>query len=154
MAVRPAASGGIPPIARLLGLSGLLPQLGAVALLLSGDPQSRYSALAIAYAYAAIILSFLGGLWWGLAARTDSPPRWLWFASVAPSLIALVTAWPWMVGLRWPGPSLVVLGISLIGALLVDRALVRAGIAPPGWMALRIPLSLGLGILTILAAIL
>ena len=154
MAVRPAASGGIPPIARLLGLSGLLPQLGAVALLLSGDPQSRYSALAIAYAYAAIILSFLGGLWWGLAARTDSPPRWLWFASVAPSLVALVTAWPWMVGLRWPGPSLVVLGISLIGALLVDRALVRAGIAPPGWMALRIPLSLGLGILTILAAIL
>ena len=146
------ATGGIPPIARLLGLSGLLPQLAAVALLLSGDPQSRYSALAIAYAYAALILSFLGGLWWGLAARSDSPPRWLWFASVAPSLIALATAWPWMVGLRWPGPSLVVLGVSLIAALLVDRALVRAGIAPPGWMALRVPLSLGLGILTMLAA--
>ena len=152
MPVRPTATGGIPPIARLLGLSGLLPQLAAVALLLSGDPQRRFSALAIAYAYAAIILSFLGGLWWGLAARADSPPRWLWFASVAPSLIALVTAWPWMVGLRWPGPSLVVLGISLIAALLVDRALVRAGIAPPGWMALRIPLSLGLGVLTMLAA--
>ncbi len=152
MTKRPAAAGGIPPIARLLGLSGLLPQLAAVALLLSGDPQSRFSALAIAYAYAAIILSFLGGLWWGLAARTDSPPRWLWFASVAPSLIALVTAWPWMVGLRWPGPSLVVLGISLIAALLVDRALVKAGIAPPGWMKLRMPLSLGLGVLTMLAA--
>jgi len=152
MPVQPAASGGIPPLARLLGLSGLLPQLGAVALLLSGDPQSRFSALAIAYAYAAIILSFLGGLWWGLAARAESPPRWLWFASVAPSLIALGTAWPWMVGLRWPGPSLVVLGFSLIAALLVDRALVRAGIAPHGWMTLRVPLSLGLGVLTILAA--
>ena len=152
MPQQPAATGGIPPIARALGLSGLLPQLAAVALLLSGDPQSRFSALAIAYAYAAIILSFLGGLWWGLAARTDSPPRWLWFASVAPSLIALVTAWPWMVGLRWPGPSLVVLGISLIAALLVDRALVKAGIAPPGWMKLRMPLSLGLGVLTMLAA--
>jgi hypothetical protein len=146
------ASGGIPPIARLLGLTGLLPQLAAIGLLLDGDPQSRFSALAIAYAYAALILSFLGGLWWGLAARTDTPPRWLWFASIAPSLIALVTAWPWMVGLRWPGPSLVVLGISLIGALLVDRALVRDGIAPPGWMALRVPLSLGLGVLTMLAA--
>ena len=152
MPVQPAATGGIPPLARLLGLSGLLPQLGAVALLLSGDPQSRFSALAIAYAYAAIILSFLGGLWWGLAARAESPPRWLWFASVAPSLIALGTAWPWMVGLRWPGPSLVVLGFSLIAALLVDRALVRAGIAPHGWMTLRVPLSLGLGVLTILAA--
>ena len=151
MSERPV-TGGIPPVARLLGLTGLLPQLAAVGLLLAGDPQSRFSALAIAYAYAAIILSFLGGLWWGLAARTDGAPPWLWFASVAPSLIALVTAWPWMVGLRWPGPSLVVLGISLIGALLVDRALVRAGIAPPGWMALRVPLSLGLGILTLLAA--
>ena len=37
-------------------------------------------------------------------------------------------------------------------ALLVDRALVRAGIAPPGWMALRVPLSLGLGVLTLAAA--
>ncbi|MBD8639851.1 DUF3429 domain-containing protein [Sphingomonas sp. CFBP 13733] len=152
MAPAPAPSGGIPPIARLLGLSGLLPQIGAVALLLGNDPASRFSALAVAYAYAALILSFLGGLWWGLAARTEVAPRWLWFASVAPSLIALVTAWPWMVGLRWPGPSLVVLGISLIGALLVDRALVRAGIAPPGWMALRVPLSLGLGVLTLAAA--
>ena len=34
MPVQPAATGGIPPLARLLGLSGLLPQLGAVALLL------------------------------------------------------------------------------------------------------------------------
>ena len=146
------ASGGIPPVARLLGLSGLLPQIAAVALLLGGDPQSHYAALAVAYAYAALILSFLGGLWWGLAARTESPPRWLWVASVAPSLIAFASAWPWMVGLRWPGPSLVVLGLSLIGALVVDRALVRDGIAPPGWMALRVPLSLGLGVLTMLAA--
>jgi hypothetical protein len=46
----------------------------------------------------------------------------------------------------------VVLGVSLVGALLVDRALVRSGIAPPGWMALRVPLSLGLGVLTMLAA--
>ena len=150
----PAAGGGIPRFAQMLGLVGLLPQLAAVALLLGDDPESRFSALAVAYAYAALILSFLGGLWWGLAARTEAAPRWLWVASIAPSLIALVTAWPWMVGLRWPGPSLVVLGLSLIGALLVDRALVRAGIAPPGWMALRLPLSLGLGALTLVAAIL
>ena len=149
----PAAGGGIPRFAQMLGLAGLLPQLAAVALLLGDDPESRFSALAVAYAYAALILSFLGGLWWGLAARTESAPRWLWVASIAPSLIARVTAWPWMVGLRWPGPSLVVRGLSLIGALLVDRALVRTGIAPPGWMALRLPLSLGLGALTLVAAI-
>ena len=71
-----------------------------------------------------------------------------------PSLIALVSAWPWMVGERWPGPSLVLLGVALIAALAIDVALVRRGIAPPGWLVLRVPLSLGLGTLTILAALL
>ncbi len=149
-----SVSGGIPRIARWLGLSGLLPQIAVVATLLGGDPGVRFSALALGYAYAALILSFLGGLWWGLAARApDRAPDWLWIASVAPSLIALATAWPWMVGLAWPGPSLVVLGVSLIAALLVDRRLVALGLAPPGWMALRVPLSLGLGALTLVAAV-
>ena len=45
-------------------------------------------------------------------------------------------------------------GVALIAALLVDRALVRLGLAPPGWMRLRVPLSLGLGALTIVAGLL
>lgn len=145
-------SGGIPSIAQMLGLSGLLPQIAVIILLLTGDAQGRFSALALGYAYAAIILSFLGGLWWGLAARADHPPRWIWVAAVAPSLIALASAWPWAVGLPWPGPSLVLLGVALVAALAVDRALVAQGLAPTGWMRLRVPLSLGLGGLTVLAA--
>ena len=148
----PDLTGGIPPIAQMLGLSGLLPQIAVVVLLVTGDAQGRFSALALGYAYAAIILSFLGGLWWGLAARAEHPPRWIWIAAVAPSLIALASAWPWAVGLAWPGPSLVMLGVALIAALAVDRALVARGLAPAGWMRLRVPLSLGLGGLTILAA--
>lgn len=142
----------LPRAAYALGLAGLLPQIAAVAVLARGDTAGRYVALALAYAYAALILSFLGGLWWGLAAKAEAPPRWLWFASVAPSLIALASAWPWAVGLAWPAPSLIVLGLALIAALGVDHALVRIGIAPSGWMRLRAPLSLGLGALTIVAA--
>lgn len=145
-------TGGIPPIAQILGLSGLLPQIGVVLLLVTGDAQGRFSALALGYAYATVILSFLGGLWWGLAARAEHPPRWIWIAAVTPSLIALASAWPWAVGLAWPGPSLVMLGVALIAALAIDRALVVRGLAPTGWMRLRMPLSLGLGGLTILAA--
>ena len=59
-----------------------------------------------------------------------------------------------MVGLAWPGPSLVALGIALIAALGVDVALVRDGFTPPGWLRLRVPLSLGLGLLTLVAALL
>lgn len=125
-----------------------------VAVLLQGRLEERFIALSIAYAYAALILSFLGGLWWGLAARAERPPTWLWFASVSPSLIALASAWPWAVGEPWPGPSLILLGITLIGSLAVDRALMRAEIAPPGWLRLRLPLSLGLGAFTLAAALL
>jgi hypothetical protein len=37
--------------------------------------------------------------------------------------------------------------------LLVDRHLMNRGDAPPDWMRLRTPLSLGLGALTILAGV-
>ena len=149
-----AARPGLPPVARALGYAGLLPQIAAVLVLATGGPSVRFTALALAFAYAALILSFLGGLWWGLAASADRAPAWLWFAAVVPSLIALASAWPWTVGLRWPGPSLIMLGIALIVALAVDRRLVRLGIAPTDWLALRAPLSLGLGVLTIAAALL
>ena len=142
----------LPPIARRLGYAGLLPQVAAVLALASGDLDWRFVALSSAFAYAALILSFLGGMWWGLAsADVDHAPGWLWIAAVEPSLIALGTAIPWMIGAAWPGPSLIALGSALILSLLVDRRIVAYGLAPDGWMALRLPLSLGLGTLSIAA---
>ncbi|EDX80246.1 hypothetical protein BBAL3_1403 [Brevundimonas sp. BAL3] len=58
----------LPPFARVLGFAGLLPQAAAVAVLILGGPDVRFAALSLAYAYAALIFSFLGGVWWGLAA--------------------------------------------------------------------------------------
>jgi hypothetical protein len=148
------ASPAVPPLARALGLAGLLPQMAALAIVASGDPRWAFSALSLAYAYAALILSFLGGLWWGLAARAgDEAPGWLWLAAVVPSLVALATAIPWAIGAEWPGPSLVLLGLALIAALAVDLRLVRLGLAPRWWLKLRTPLSVGLGILSIATAL-
>ena len=145
----------LPPVALRLGYAGLLPQLVAVAALASGDLDWRFTALAAAFAYAALILSFLGGIWWGIAASVAGrAPAWLWIVAVVPSLVAFASAIPWVIGAPWPGPSLLVLGSALIAALAVDLRLVRLGLAPAAWMALRAPLSLGLGGLTILAALL
>ncbi|OYY79661.1 MAG: DUF3429 domain-containing protein [Sphingomonas sp. 28-62-20] len=141
-----------PSFARLLGAAGLLPQLAVAFVLLEHNNELRFSALAMGYAYAALILSFLGGLWWGLAAKTAAAPAWLWAVAVLPSLIALGSAAPWAVGEPWPGPSLIVLGVALIAALGVDWQLQRTAIAPPWWLKLRVPLSAGLGTLTILLA--
>lgn len=154
MAAAPPAPSRVPTLARALGFAGLLPQLAALALVASGDPRWSFSALSLAYAYAALILSFLGGIWWGLAARAGADaPGWLWIAAVVPSLVALATAIPWAIGAEWPGPSLVLLGLALIAALAVDLRLVRLGLAPGWWLALRTPLSVGLGILSIATAL-
>lgn len=154
MAAAPPAPSRVPTLARALGFAGLLPQLAALALVASGDPRWSFSALSLAYAYAALILSFLGGIWWGLAARAGADaPGWLWVAAVVPSLVALATAIPWAIGAEWPGPSLVLLGLALIAALAVDLRLVRLGLVPGWWLALRTPLSVGLGILSIATAL-
>ncbi len=141
-----------PTIARLLGFAGLFPHIAVVLILLERNNELRFSALAMGYAYAALILSFLGGLWWGVAARAERAPVWLWVAAVMPSLVALASAIPWATGAPWPGPSLIVIGVALIAALGVDWQLQRARLVPDWWLRLRVPLSLGLGGLTLAMA--
>lgn len=143
----------VPPPAKLLGLAGLLPQLAAALLVALGPLDWRFTALALAFAYAALILSFLGGLWWGLAAAARQVPDWIYWAAVAPSLFALATCIPWSIGTDWPGPSLIALGLAILVSLFVDMRLDRMGIAPRWWLGLRLPLSLGLGSLSMIAGI-
>lgn len=136
---------------RVLGFAGLLPQLACLLAAWFGGPEWRYSALAIGWAYAALIFSFLGGMWWGLAAgaqaRGAAVPHWLWIAAVVPSLLALATIIPWLIGQPWPGPSLMLLGIGIaVSPLLVDRHL--SALTPEWWMGLRWILSIGLGTLS------
>lgn len=142
----------LPRVALRLGFAGLIPQ--AIALfLVATDAEQRWSALAVGYAYASFIFSFLGGVWWGQALSTKDAPRWIYSAAVAPSLIALATYLPWVVGAAWPGPSLIVLGLCLVASPLVDRAIGQNLTLPSGWMRLRLLLSIGLGGLTLLLAL-
>ena len=144
----------LPAVARRLGFAGLLPQALLVALVLSGNPEFSEPAIHLALAYSALILSFLGGTWWGLAAGSKDPARfWIWLAAVTPSLIAFAALGAVLSG-QAPQLGLCIVGGSLIAALGVDYRLVKGGLCPSGWLALRIPLSLGLGSLTILIAIL
>lgn len=137
---------------RLLGLAGLLPPLLLTLAALFGPAEWQWSALAVAYAYAALIFSFLGGIWWGLAAAYNDAPGWIYVAAILPSLIALATYLPWILGLSWPGPSMLLLGLCLMGSPLVDQRLVVAGIESSWMLRLRWILSLGLGVLTLTMA--
>ncbi len=139
----------ISPQARRLGYAGLTPQLIAFLLVLDGG-ESGYVGLSGAYGYAAIIFSFLGGMWWGLALQRQDAPRWIFIAAVMPSLIAFGTYLPWTIGAPWPEPSMLVIGACIMASPLVDLAI---GGLSAAWIRLRWHLSLGLGGLTIATAL-
>ena len=146
-------SGRMSSLARWLGLAGLLPQILLTAVVIGFPAKFSPPAIGLALVYSGLILSFIGGAWWGLAAHhKERVPSWIWLAAIAPSLIAFAAIGAWTIG-RSPGPSLTITGTSVIAALGVDFKLAANGLCPPGWLRLRTPLSLGLGGLTILIAI-
>lgn len=132
--------------ARQLGYLGLLPQALLLVAVASGS-DLKWSALAAAFGYAAMIFSFLGGVWWGQGLARADAPSWIFAVAVAPSLIGFAAFLPWVWGFDWPGPSLLALGMGIALSPLVDRAIDGW---PSGWMTLRWRLSLGLGGMTAL----
>jgi len=133
-------SDSTPPRAALaLGFAGLLPSLAVLAALLAW-PASRPAAAAAGLAYGAVIASFVGGAWWGLAAAKaprERLPRHLVLA-VVPSLIA------WPAPLVPPAAGFALLALLFAVLLPMDGRLVAEGTAPGWWMGLRRPLSLGM----------
>jgi hypothetical protein len=122
------------PLVKQLGYAGLLPFLaGALLVWLVRADVHAYAALALSV-YAALILSFLGGLHWGLAMRQARPSSAALVWGVVPSLVA------WPAALMPPDAGLVVHGLMFIACYLVDRNLYPPqGVA--GWLTLRFRLS-------------
>ena len=78
----------LPRPAKVFGLAGLLPQAICLLLVLRDGPE-RWLAQAAACFYPAIILSFLGGLWWMAALLTGARSAWMGALAVKPSLMGL-----------------------------------------------------------------
>ena len=117
-----------------------------------GGEADRWFALAAGCCYAAVILSFLGGLWWMAGLLSGRTGEGFYALAVAPSLIAWAALLPWCFGWSWPGPSLLVLGGSLLASPLVDRQLARTMTLPADWLRLRMVLAGGLGLSTMALA--
>lgn len=133
------------------GLAGLIPQAICLALVLNGGPE-RWFALAAACFYAALILSFLGGMWWMGAMLGGIRTRRVYGMAVTPLLLGLAALLPWSAGWDWPGPSLVALSLVLLLSPLVDRALAPHVAWPASWLRLRIVLASALGSMTLIIA--
>lgn len=132
----------------VLGLSGLAPQALCLVLVLAPGPY-RWVALAAGCFYAAIILSFLGGLWWMAGLLGGLRKTWIYALAVLPSLVGWACLLPWNLGWQWPEPALLTLGLVVATTPVVDRALAREVALPQGWLRLRIVMAGGLGGLTL-----
>ncbi|XP_017275912.1 transmembrane protein 69-like [Kryptolebias marmoratus] len=102
-----------PKPALLLGFAGLIPFVSPT--LLMAVTESYYPQLAYAQlAYAASIISFLGGARWGFALPESSPakPDWMNLAnSVVPSLLAWITML--MCDNIVPAATMVIMGLGI-----------------------------------------
>lgn len=130
----PAAEPSPPAWAERLGHAGLVPFVAGALLIWLVWPEAHpYATLALS-AYAATIVSFLGGIHWGMAMRLAAPAPSLFAWGVVPSLVA------WAAVMMPPSAGLVVLGAMLVLCYLVDRR-----VYPPQglgrWLTLRFRLS-------------
>ena len=137
---------GVPAAARLLGLAGLIPFAGlSLAVMLGWHPLAGPALIG----YGAVILSFMGGCRWGLAAAGmgQGPALLPLGVSVFPALFA------WVIGLLPAAVALPALAAGFLALLWADLILTRQNGAPVWWPALRWPLSLGAATCLMFAAV-
>ncbi len=132
----------IPAAASTFGYLGALPfAVGATAFWLLEDAR----ALAALAAYGAIILSFMGGVRWGLAmTRAEETGFAQLGLSIAPAFVAwaaLLTTILWPDDPLAPAIQLLLLTAAFAGLLWSDLQATRRDLAPAWYPGLRIPLT-------------
>ena len=133
MARQPSA---VPRAARWLGFAGLMPFVAAAGAGILPGAQLHDLALQALLTYGAVILSFLGGIRWGLALAIADPaalsgPLCL---SVLPAMLG------WFAILVPASTGLIVLALGFAAILAAD---LRLAMAPAWYRTLRLPLSAG-----------
>jgi len=130
----------VPRPALVLGLAGLIPFAACAVAVWTSSPIFQVEGVGLLLTYAAVILTFLGGVHWGkaLAGENAGDLNWMRLGwSVTPSLIA------WIALRMSPGFTIIVFIAAFAAAFLVDRHAVRAGFFPEWYLPLRKVLTLG-----------
>jgi hypothetical protein len=132
---------------RTLGYLGLIPFV-VLSLLTAVGPEGWKSwALPGLVAYGAVILSFLGGITWGIAIRADASAERLFALSLVPFFLA----WVAVLLPAWAGIWLLVLAFLL--ALFNDYAVSQLNLSPAWFRTLRTVLTVVVVICLVLAAV-
>jgi hypothetical protein len=124
----------VPPAAAVLGLAGVIPfAAGAIGSVYAGA-LGAFATTAL-LAYGAVILSFLGGIHWGLAIDRSDPSYTHLGLGVLPSLVGWVAL---LIGGTW---GLLLLAVAFMAVLVLDLQLTKEGVAPGWFPQLRLVLT-------------
>lgn len=127
----------IPFSALVLGWAGVLPFAAGALAMLIGAPPGRNALLPLLI-YGAVILSFLGGVRWGMAMRLSGAERGQALAqSIVPALIGWIAACLY----GFPMSALILLALAHGGLGAADIARAGRGLMPIWYGRLRLQLS-------------
>jgi hypothetical protein len=135
----------IPRAALVLGLGGLIPFLAIPLLVLVGQQETlpvwlrAHTTVPALVLYAAVILSFMGGVQWGIAVRSvdeDDLSTWRRYGvSVLPALLA------WFAVFTATRTALILLATGFVALLIYDLWMVARDEAPKWYERLRVMLT-------------
>ena len=127
----------LPPIAFILGVAGLIPFILFGLFAVGGDTRSLLSVQGL-IAYGGVILSFLGGVHWGLALSErdeEEPVKSRLSLGVVPSLVGWVAILISLISRPVFGVALLIVGyIALVTA---EHRAHKLDLMPAGYMAMR-----------------
>ena len=128
----------LPVLARWLGYAGLIPFVAIAAGLWLGPQEWRAALHAALLGYAAVILSFMGAVHWGLAMAGDGQGAQRRLAlSVLPALLG------WLALLLPAGLGYAALLLGFAALCLLDVLAGRHGLVPSWYPPLRVRLTAG-----------
>jgi hypothetical protein len=132
----PLASARIRRIAWVLTIAGAIPFVVATGALFSEQTSVRIPAIAALVTYAAVILSFLGGIEWGLALREEAGNESTRALALGLSTVPSLAAWAvlWLPGTRYQlGTALAI----FVATWAADQWLASRGLLPTWFVDLR-----------------
>ena len=124
-------------LAWFLAFAGAVPFVLATGALFVSDASSvRVPAITALVTYSAVILSFLGGIEWGLAIRDESGNEATRVAALGVSTVSSLAAWAvlWLPSSQWQVGSALVLFVAVWAA---DQWMASRGMLPAWFVDLR-----------------
>jgi hypothetical protein len=146
---RPFASARIKRIAWVLTVAGTLPFIVATVFIFRGESHVRVPAIAALVTYSAVVLSFLGGIEWGLALREEAGNERSRAVALGLSTVPSLAAW----AVLWLPSTTQQLGTALgifVFAWAADQYLTSRGLLPAWFVDLRTAIT---GVVTLILGV-